>query len=58
MINLTPSKEYLQKAIDLQAKGELQVDVDSVFPFTEEGVNQAFAKLDTGRAKGKVVIEM
>ncbi|KAG9404336.1 hypothetical protein AC1031_004545 [Aphanomyces cochlioides] len=32
--------------------------IDSVFPFTKDGVDQAFAKLDSRRVKGKVVIEI
>ncbi|KAH9106097.1 hypothetical protein AeMF1_018205 [Aphanomyces euteiches] len=32
--------------------------IDSVFPFTQEGVEEAFAKLASRRVKGKVVVDV
>ena len=39
-------------------EGKLNPIIDSVFPFTEEGVRQAHLKLESGNVFGKVVISM
>jgi NADPH:quinone reductase-like Zn-dependent oxidoreductase len=52
-IMLAQNKEWLEKAAALQ-KGD--VIIDSVHPFAN--VKEAFERLNTGRAKGKVVIEV
>jgi len=57
-INLTAKAEFLSPALELFNDGRLVVPIDSVFPFTEQGVRDAFERLDTGRAKGKVVIQV
>jgi len=54
---LEPSASYLQTAIDMYEKGDLVIEIDSVYKF-DGGVIDAFERLDTGRARGKVVIEM
>ena len=38
--------------------GKIKPVVDSVFPFTEEGVREAHRKLESGQVFGKVVISM
>ena len=37
---------------------ELKPLIDSVFPFSEEGLREAHEKSQTGHAKGKIVIEI
>lgn len=58
VINLTPKTEYLQKAVELHAMGKLEVDIDSIYPFNQNDIHEAFSRLDTGRARGKILIEM
>jgi len=47
-------KEWLQEATELLTAE--QVFVDSVFQFDE--AKKAFGRLNTGRAKGKVVVKI
>ena len=51
-----PSGTELAELAELIGAGTLQVVVDRVFPFGE--IRQAFAYLEGGRAKGKVVVRM
>jgi NADPH:quinone reductase-like Zn-dependent oxidoreductase len=44
--------------LTLHTQGKLPLEVDSVFPFTDDGVKDAFDKLDTARVRGKVVIKL
>ena len=54
-IVLDQRREYLDEAVRGLAAGE-QIVVDSTFQF--EDAKMAFARLDTGRARGKVVVEI
>ena len=38
--------------------GNLKVILDSTLPFTETGVQTAFAKVSSGHAHGKVVVKI
>lgn len=49
--------DLAQVAELLRKSGKVPL-VDSVSPFTAEGVEEAFAKLKSRRAKGKIVVEM
>jgi alcohol dehydrogenase len=51
-----PSGAELEELAQLVDAGRLQVTVDRVFPFAE--IADAFAHLEKGRAKGKVVVRM
>lgn len=51
-----PSGSDLAHLADLIADGRLEVVVDRVFPLSE--IAQAFAYLESGRAKGKVVVTL
>jgi alcohol dehydrogenase len=51
-----PSGSDLAHLASLIDGGQLEVIVDRVFPFAE--TKQALAYLETGRAKGKVVVEL
>ena len=51
-----PSGSELAELGAMVEAGQLAPVVDRVFPFAEIG--EAFAYLETGRAKGKVVVEM
>jgi len=51
-----PSGAQLAELADMIAKDELQIVVDRVFPF--EAIGDAFAYLEKGRAKGKVIVTM
>ncbi|PZO80907.1 MAG: hypothetical protein DI629_05505, partial [Mesorhizobium amorphae] len=53
---MRPSGSELAELGGLIASGKLQPVVDRVFPFSE--IKDAFAYLETGRAKGKVVVGM
>ena len=53
-IILAQNKDFLQEAVDSLPKEKIAVD--STFSF--EQVKEAFARLDTGRARGKVVVEV
>jgi len=48
--------EQLSKITSLVESGSIRPVVDRVFPF--EATREAWAYLETGRAKGKVVIQM
>ena len=48
--------DQLQKITDLIESGIIRPVVDKVFPF--EATNQAMAYVETGRAKGKVVVKV
>ena len=50
------SGEQLQKIADLIDAGKIRPVIDKVFPF--ESTNEALAYVETGRAKGKIVIKM
>ncbi|KAF2218844.1 hypothetical protein BDZ85DRAFT_64884, partial [Elsinoe ampelina] len=52
-VNLEVKGRFLEEALGLDAEG---IAVDSVFGFGE--VREAFARLDTGRARGKVVVSV
>ncbi|KAM0755935.1 GroES-like protein [Meredithblackwellia eburnea MCA 4105] len=54
-VDLDQKAELLQRAIYLKEKG-MQVPIDSVWKFEE--VPQAFGKLNEGKTKGKVVIQV
>lgn len=53
---MRPSGEDLALLADWIARGRLRVVVDRVFPFTQ--IADAFAYLETGRAKGKIIVSM
>jgi D-arabinose 1-dehydrogenase-like Zn-dependent alcohol dehydrogenase len=57
-VMLAAESKYLQEALTLHKQGKLPLEVDSVFPFTDDGVKDAFDKLDTARVRGKVVIKL
>jgi NADPH:quinone reductase-like Zn-dependent oxidoreductase len=52
-IILDGKKEYLEEALQLPKE---KIMIDSTFPF--EQLIKAFERLDTGRARGKVVVEI
>ena len=51
-----PSGTELGELGQLVEDGKLEPVIDRVFPFAE--IRQAFAYLEAGRAKGKVVVRM
>jgi NADPH:quinone reductase-like Zn-dependent oxidoreductase len=51
-----PSREQLGRIAELIDEGKVRVLVDSVFPLSE--ARAAHAKSQTGRAKGKIVLEV
>lgn len=52
---LNPNSEDLTKLINLVSDGTLKVELDSTYNGLEQGA-EAFKRLETGRAKGKVVV--
>lgn len=50
--------QQLQLFINQVANNDLQVVIDEVFPFTEEGVQEAFKLSETGHAVGKIIIQV
>ena len=55
-IMLDNFKESMQEARDLIGSGNLKIFVDSIYQFNQ--LDQAIEKLDSGKAAGKVVIEV
>jgi NADPH:quinone reductase-like Zn-dependent oxidoreductase len=55
-----PSGSDLAQIAELIEKGKLKVMVDKVYPFAKisEALAEALAYVESGRAKGKVVVEM
>jgi NADPH:quinone reductase-like Zn-dependent oxidoreductase len=53
---MKPSGSQLQEIASLIDSGAIRPVVDRVFPFTE--TNEAMAYVETGRAKGKVVVKI
>ncbi|CRG88420.1 hypothetical protein PISL3812_05450 [Talaromyces islandicus] len=53
VVELGISTEHLLEASKLEAE---KIIIDSVFPFSE--VKSAFERLETGRARGKIIIEI
>ena len=51
-----PSGSELAELADLIANGTIRPVIDRVFPFQD--IAEAFAYLETGRAKGKVVVQI
>ena len=51
-----PSGDELAQLAKLVDGGKLKVVVDKVFPFAQTA--DAFAYLEQGRAKGKVIVEV
>ena len=55
---LEPNGNELAELAKLMEEDELKPLIDSVFPFSEEGLREAHEKSQTGHAKGKIVIEI
>lgn len=53
--SIQPELGSLVKWVD---EGKLRVDVDSIHGFDREGVMSAYARIMTGKAKGKVVVRV
>ncbi|ELA6589005.1 zinc-binding dehydrogenase [Vibrio alginolyticus] len=49
--------EILRRLANLVDKGDVKPLIDSIHPFTLEGVKAAHTRLESGKATGKVVIE-
>ncbi|KAF8216311.1 hypothetical protein K438DRAFT_1797001 [Mycena galopus ATCC 62051] len=58
VVSVSFAKQDLEVVRDLVAKGTVKPIVDSVHSFDQEGVMQAFEKLMSKHAKGKVVIKV
>lgn len=54
--SLTVSGENLEKLRPLLENGKLKAEIDPTGPYKFEDVIEAFRYLETGRARGKVVI--
>lgn len=52
------SGSQLEELAEMADSGALKAVIDSVHPFTEDGVRGAFDKLKSRRAKGKIVIDV
>ncbi len=55
-IMLSPTEENTNQMFAMLNKGTIKPVIDSVFKFSSE-VKQAYERLDTSRAKGKIVID-
>lgn len=44
--------------MQLVAAGQLRVPIDTVFPFTQEGVQGIFLKVKEGKSLGKNVLQV
>jgi D-arabinose 1-dehydrogenase-like Zn-dependent alcohol dehydrogenase len=54
-INLSPTEENTNQMFSMVNKGTIKPIIDSIFDFNN--VKQAYERLDSSRAKGKVVID-
>ena len=55
-ISLSPTAENTNQMFAMLNKGTIKPIIDSVFKFNDQ-VKQAYTRLDTSRAKGKIVID-
>ncbi|OQR90050.1 hypothetical protein THRCLA_09447 [Thraustotheca clavata] len=53
-----PNAIDFKALIDLLDANKFKPIIDSIFPFTPEGVEEAFAKLLSRRAKGKIIVNI
>jgi len=51
-----PDKEVLSKVANMMAEGKIKSVIDSKYKF--EDVKEAYVKLKTGRAKGKIIVQV
>ena len=59
MVGDTESIESeLEMLVKWVEEGKLRVDVDSVHGFDREGVMTAYARIMTGKARGKVIVRV
>ena len=58
LINLKAEQPLLDAILPVYEQGKLTIPIDSTFSFTDQGVKDAFAKLDSARAKGKIVVKV
>jgi len=58
MVQSSPNAEYLAEVVRLHADGKLKVVIDSVHPFTTEGVRAALDKVAGRHTSGKVLIKI
>ena len=59
MVGDTESIESeLEMLLKWVEEGQLRVDVDSVHGFDREGVMTAYARIMTGKARGKVIVRV
>ena len=56
-INLSTTAEYTAYMSEMLDRGLVKPIIDSVFRFSDQ-VKQAYERLDTGRAQGKIVIDL
>lgn len=52
------NKSHQDELIALVAAGSLRIPVDETFPFTTEGVRGLFAKVETGKSRGKNILKI
>jgi len=57
-MGLPASRDVMTRTLQLANDGDLQAVVDGPYPFTTEGIRNAFNKLTSRHAKGKVVIKI
>lgn len=51
-------KEVQDELLDLLAKKQLKIPIDTVFPFTQEGIRDIFAKQEANKANGKNLLQV
>ena len=56
-INLSTTAEYTATMSEMLGRGLVKPIIDSVFRFSDQA-KQAYERLDTGRAQGKIVIDL
>lgn len=55
-INLSPTEENTNQMFTMLNKGSVKPVIDSVFAFSNQA-KEAYERLNTSRAKGKIVID-
>lgn len=55
---MKPSKEGLDSVVKWAAEGKIKLQVDSVKSFDKEGVMSAYDRIMSGKATGKVLVQI
>ena len=55
---MTPHSKWLDRVAEWMKEGKLKVNVQQRFEFSEQGVKELYAQIESGRTVGKLVMEV